>query len=305
MGLGAIKRARRDYAADKATRSGVPFEADMKEFGYVAVSGQHKGHGLSAQIANTLLAQNGEDLFATTDEDRMKRTLRKSGFERRGQQWKGKRGYLSLWVRDTRRTAFAAAHTLTGWVDYDRDKLPGLSPAERVIYFEWRVRRMVINPLERILTSEISPTEQSSALLIFGVSLCCAIEAAGHFLTGGSLGNRARFDAFLHTYMDKAYRTEKLGKITYGDVLREHFRNGLAHGFSVCHGGFEGVAGGPYLTVNRICGVDTLEINPSSFFDDYAVGVERYLADLRAARPAEAIALAFQKVFESVFVKGQ
>ena len=44
---------------------------------------------------------------------------------------------------------------LSGWLDYDRDKLPSLSPAERIDYFEKRVRKVAVNPLRRILTTEI------------------------------------------------------------------------------------------------------------------------------------------------------
>jgi hypothetical protein len=39
---------------------------------------------------------------------------------------------------------------LTGWVDYDRPQLPSLNAAERIDYFEKRVRLVVINPLERM-----------------------------------------------------------------------------------------------------------------------------------------------------------
>ena len=43
---------------------------------------------------------------------------------------------------------------LTGWLDYDRDKLRALSPTERVDYFEKRVRKVAVNPLRRILAPE-------------------------------------------------------------------------------------------------------------------------------------------------------
>jgi hypothetical protein len=90
---------------------------------------------------------------------------------------------------------------LRGWIDYDRDKLPALSPDERIDYFEKRVRLVAINPLRRVLSTEIMPAADSSALLIFGVSLCRAIEATGKFLTGGQGGNGQRFLAFVDRYM--------------------------------------------------------------------------------------------------------
>ncbi len=44
---------------------------------------------------------------------------------------------------------------LRGWIDYERRFLPALSPAERIDYFEKRVRLVAINPLRRILNKEI------------------------------------------------------------------------------------------------------------------------------------------------------
>jgi hypothetical protein len=82
--------------------------------------------------------------------------------------------------------------SLRGWVDYDRPMLPALNPDQRIEYFEGRVRRVVINPLRRILKTEIIVAgEDSSAVLIIGVSLCCAVEATGKFLTGGKGGQDA------------------------------------------------------------------------------------------------------------------
>jgi hypothetical protein len=194
---------------------------------------------------------------------------------------------------------------LKGWLDYDRPALSALTPEQRITYFEWRVRRVVINPLERILATEIQPVGESSALLIFGVSLCCAIEATGKFTTGAAGGKREQFDAFVTKYMDKEFAAKRLGPWSFGHVLWRHFRNGLAHGFSVFHGGFEGVPGGDYFKVVPIAGVNSLEINPMSFFDDYAVGFEQYLADLRAAKATDPMYRDFDKVFQQVFIEGK
>jgi hypothetical protein len=195
--------------------------------------------------------------------------------------------------------------TLTGWLDYDRPHLPALAPPERVDYFEKRVRLVAINPLRRVLENEILQAGgQSSALLIFAVSICCAIEAAGFFLIARPSDNKQRFDAFLAKYMSPEFQTGKVGKLTYGEILRRHFRNGLAPGFAVCHGGFEGLKPGPYFMVRKIAGHDCLEINPTLFLDDYVAGVERYLADLRSANSGNALLLKLNEVFEEVFIRG-
>jgi hypothetical protein len=38
-------------------------------------------------------------LFATTDDEFMKKTLSVAGFASKGNEWKGRRGMLSLWLR--------------------------------------------------------------------------------------------------------------------------------------------------------------------------------------------------------------
>jgi hypothetical protein len=196
-----------------------------------------------------------------------------------------------------------AVADLTGWLDYDRADLGALDSAERIEYFEKRVRLVALNPLRRIFDNELHGQPGSSALLIFAVSVCCSIEALGRFLTGGE--DRDPLNAFLARYMDREFQTRKLGQDTFGTVLRRHFRNGLAHGFAVKHGGFQRHPHEPYFDVVDVCGVDCLEINPTPFFDDYVQAFERYLADLRAAQPTDKILADFEKVFQKVFVEGK
>jgi hypothetical protein len=195
---------------------------------------------------------------------------------------------------------------LTGWVDYDRDKLGGLTGDQRIEYFEKRVRLVLISPLRRILATEIVVREEpSSALLIFAVSLCCAIEAIGKYITGGGVTNRVRFEAFLHGYMSASFQDQMIAGTTNGAALWEHFRNGLAHGFAVRHGGFEGEPHGPYFQVKMIAGYECLEINPTLFLQDFIAGFESYLDQLRAAQPASPLRTQFDRVFQDVMVAGR
>lgn len=192
---------------------------------------------------------------------------------------------------------------LEGWIDYDRPKLNALAPMEQIDYFELRVRLVVINPLQRILDTEIRPTKESSALLIFGVSICCAIEALGKFLTGATeqsgVSCTKRFYAFLHKYMDSEYQTGKLGSNGYDYILWKYFRNGLAHGFSVKHGGFEGGPSSPYFTERN----STLEVNPESLYRDFVQAFEQYLIELRASNNTGEMFDNFKSIFEDVFIK--
>lgn len=189
---------------------------------------------------------------------------------------------------------------LTGWVDYDRPQLSALTPMERVDYLEKRVRLVVIQPLKRILDTEIQPTSDSSALLIFGVSLCCTIEALGKFLIGGRPGAGVRFDAFLARYLRADFTSKSLVGDSYGRILWKHYRNGLAHGFAVKHGGFEGSKGKAYFVVRA----NALMLNPYGLFDDFTQGFEQYITDLRASGGKGQLFSDFDHVFDDVFIKG-
>lgn len=200
-------------------------------------------------------------------------------------------------------------HGLTGFVDYDRPHLGGLTDSEKIDYFEYRVRLVVLNPASRWLqTPEVSGIVGSSALLMIGVSLCCAVEATGKFVDGmataGAGKNRARFFAFLSRYMSADYQTRTVSGLTFGDSLWTHFRNGIAHGFAVSHGGFEGDRGDPYFKVTPIAGRDCLMVNPFLLFNDYQQGFGRYIGDLRACVAGAPQLSGFLRVFKDVFIDG-
>jgi GNAT superfamily N-acetyltransferase len=100
VGLGAIKRERRQYANCISKKCGVSIEVGRLELGYIAVHPSHRRQGLSTRIVSLLLQNSGTRLFATTDDDYMKCTLAKAGFVEIGKEWEGKRGRLSLWLKD-------------------------------------------------------------------------------------------------------------------------------------------------------------------------------------------------------------
>lgn len=100
VGIGAIKRIRTDYAQRVIQRSGFAFDPTVPELGYVAVDDKHRGQGLCREIVAALLSCS-VPLFATTDNEHMKRTLATSGFNAKGHEWKGNRGNLSLWIKES------------------------------------------------------------------------------------------------------------------------------------------------------------------------------------------------------------
>lgn len=102
VAIGAIKRKRPGYASGIARKSGFPFNENSHELGYVAVKESHRRRGLSQEITAKLLAAfQSRPLFATTSNEGMKRTLEKAGFVRQGNEWLGKKGKLSLWIKNT------------------------------------------------------------------------------------------------------------------------------------------------------------------------------------------------------------
>jgi hypothetical protein len=101
VALGAVKRQRPEYAADKATKAGFEFDSRTHEVGYIAVANSHRGRHLSRDILQILLTKFAiRPLFATTSNERMKATLSFSGFAQQGKDWKGPRGnWISLWIK--------------------------------------------------------------------------------------------------------------------------------------------------------------------------------------------------------------
>jgi hypothetical protein len=100
VGVGAVKRERRKYAADIARKSGVEFPPETLELGYVAVSPDHRGHHLSHCIVTALLRQHRGRVFATTYDAYMKNTLTNANFENKGKEWPGRKHMLSFWDKE-------------------------------------------------------------------------------------------------------------------------------------------------------------------------------------------------------------
>ena len=193
---------------------------------------------------------------------------------------------------------------LTGWVDYDRNSLHQLTYIQKIYYFDKRLNMVLFKPMNEILRSiSKSQSANQSFLLIFATSACCSIEALGKFMKGrfGNPpprdGNWQRFQTFLKR-MDPDYRHQRLGNETYGKILWKYFRNGLAHGFTICHGGFEFQS--QYFTVRN----NTLLIDPKHFFQDFSNAYKRYLKDLRDKNNLS-LCNNFEYIFKEVFINGR
>jgi ribosomal protein S18 acetylase RimI-like enzyme len=105
VGVGSIKRDRPNRAADIVSRSGFGFPPETPELGYVAVAPQHRRQGLSHQLVGALVKAMPGGLFATTDDQHMMKSLCGASFVRQGSEWPGRRGQLSLWLKQPEQTA--------------------------------------------------------------------------------------------------------------------------------------------------------------------------------------------------------
>ena len=99
VGVGAVKRARPDYAAKISRSSSHPIDPATPELGYVTVDKKHRGKHLSSRMVSALIAATSGRLFATTDKDEMKTVLSRNGFIKCGRDWDGDNGCLTLWMR--------------------------------------------------------------------------------------------------------------------------------------------------------------------------------------------------------------
>jgi predicted GNAT family N-acyltransferase len=101
VAVGAIKRKRPRYASEIAKKSGFRFNRSVYELGFIVVNEPYQDFGLSDAIVEKLLATFHErPLFATSSNEFMKNAFEKAGFVRRGDEWPGMNGMLSLWIKD-------------------------------------------------------------------------------------------------------------------------------------------------------------------------------------------------------------
>ena len=99
-------------------------------------------------------------------------------------------------------------------------------------------------------------------------------------------------------------RPKALVQKKYWEVLWKHFRNGIAHGFAVSHGGLEGDGIGTYFSVKTIAGHQCLVINEYNLLQDLNQATKAYIDDLKRASSTSQIRQRFDAVFQDVFING-
>jgi hypothetical protein len=99
VGVGTVKGSRARYGAGIAKKSVYELLPETPELGYVAVDAAHQGRKLSHRLVGELLRDRNGQLFATTDNQRMKTALSACGFREKGPGVAGPEGQLFLWIR--------------------------------------------------------------------------------------------------------------------------------------------------------------------------------------------------------------
>lgn len=181
--------------------------------------------------------------------------------------------------------------------EYDKANLTKISYKGKVRWFEARVNLVLINPLSVLSNDKYRQEIQNQGgdiLLSFGTLVCNGIEALGGFLKGKA--SYKSFRDFVITYMDHRWQLQRPDGIPYWKALRDDFRNGLAHGFTIDKGGFE--ASVNYFEMKPY----GLEIDEKLFYKDFKRGYEKYIDDLVNSMPISSLYRRFEKRFNEVFI---
>lgn len=194
---------------------------------------------------------------------------------------------------------------LSLYIDYDRARIEKLSNEGKFEYFRRRFDFSVLEPLGVLLDENDRPRHNRNAavLILWGNSLMCAMEALGHFLTPALVTNAQAFQTFVTAFMDHAWRDRPqnppVGVDSYSRWLWHSFRNGLAHGAYVKHGGFEKLNGRLFVESPT----SGLRVDPWALDIDFRGGFKKMLQTV--SRPDNYFHNTFIERFNYTYVQGE
>jgi hypothetical protein len=187
----------------------------------------------------------------------------------------------------------------TLFYDYDQvqdGKLSALSDSGKIEWFRSRMDCVFLEPLRRLFDEGSKSfrdlnSDTERPYTYFGIAafslMLNGVEALGSFLPPLNVDgkNRDRFVAFIQAYM-KPWDTHVAGT-SYPtdylpDILWTHFRNGIAHGFVIEHGGIDPDADATRYLLRG----GYLEIGPNAFLADFLGAVAAFFTDIDSTRRA-------------------
>jgi hypothetical protein len=133
--------------------------------------------------------------------------------------------------------------------------------------------------------------------------VCAGIDALDGFYGNGSHGSGTFFCRFVEAFMDPGFRQKALDKKgkskTYCEHLKNYFRHGLTHGFSIEYGVLSKAAeqGGNYLSQN---GSNGISVCPEMLVIDFRQAVDSYFSLLVQQGEHSTIGKNFMNRFESI-----
>lgn len=168
---------------------------------------------------------------------------------------------------------------ISGFVDHDYEVLSKLTPEGMIEWFKYRFRKILFNPARSMIEhNAILETDNSSIYTMILLSIIVGIDTFGGFICGiQGDNNKDSFGIFVQKYLDQQHKYLEKPFGGYGDLaslLRELFRNGLAHNYTIkkvgfCHEGdyFREENGLYYINIYRL-------------LEDLEIGFNQYISDL-------------------------
>lgn len=197
-----------------------------------------------------------------------------------------------------------------GFADHDYQKLKKLSVQGKIIWFQYRINKVLLNPIlaiENIVNNEKNKSlrnrqlenEDVSIFTIVVLSICVGIDLLGGFLAGiEGDNNNTTFKGFVDAYLDakNEYSKRQYRDINkYSFLLYTLFRCGLAHNLQIKEIGF--TYGDEYFKKEK----DAYYISVNKLYDDLQDGFRNYIVDIK--RNNNGLQGKFKIRFDYVFIK--
>lgn len=197
-----------------------------------------------------------------------------------------------------------------GFADHDCQKLKKLSIQGKIIWFQYRINKILLNPIraiERIVKKEEKKclknrqleNEDVSIFTIVVLSICVGIDLLGGFFAGikGDNNNKT-FKDFVDTYLDSKneYSKKRYKNIDkYSFLLYKLFRCGLAHNLQIKEIGF--TYGEEYFRKEK----KAYYISVNKLYADLQNGFANYITDIKNNK--NGLKQKFKVRFNQVFIK--
>ena len=148
-----------------------------------------------------------------------------------------------------------------------KDDIRALPTDDKLKFLEERSRLVFLDALDELLSLLNSKSLSSFHELNMVTLACCAIEGLGHYLTRDDNAGDA-FRRFIEEFMPAFSPVQ--------NELWNDYRNGLAHGFCIKHGGIEKGLGEPFKSEGK----EGIKLDFDIFFSDFKTAFDNFFKKL-------------------------